>query len=857
MIHFQGSRTQEEVIFSTYHYKHLDIASDSERECNTHQSRFSSKFRITREIVDLFTMNQCKDKIETGDSTYLPRSILIEGAPGIGKTILLKEIAYRWANGTILNNARIVFLIYLRDLRFQSVTTINELIQYFDCLDESEIPSVVKQLKQSNGEGVVFLIDGLDEYPGALQNGFLTRLISRKILSKCVYVITSRPCASMPLQNKAEQRIEILGFGKEECDEYISKSLKSSPEKREELELYFKQHPMLNSLVYIPLHLSVLLFLFQQGNLPETLTEMNESFILHTVYRHMEKHDIPSSCIVKLTDFPKAVCNIIYKLSRLAFQGLQKNQLVFTFDEIKRACPEVDLIPGALNGFGLLQAVQHYPMKGAGVTVSFNFLHLTMQEYLAAWYISHCSIEEQKQSLKYLFMINDFCDELDNSNARMWQMFLGIVGTNCDAWVQYTTEYNLSLNQINDPLGYIYYFQCLLEGGSENVHPISTVFENHCLQFLSRTLLPYHIAMLCLFLSKSTEQWKCFAFCGNSVGDVGVKILTNFLLANEKILTGIEVLNLSSNCLTSQSATAISNVIQKGNLTMLGLSCNDLGESGILEISQALKVNSTLKVLFLSLNDIGVNGAKSLAVALCHNHTLEHLNISNNKIMDDGMIAISECFKIIGGNKLKLSCIKSLDVSANCLTSHSRTAVTTIIQEGALLSLGLSYNGLDESDTYEICKALQTNLTLKQLFLSSNNIGVTGALSIAVTLCHNHTLEDLDISNNEILDDGAIAIAECLKTNKTLKSLNVSHNNITEIGAIEIVDVLKFNYVFKTLRVDEKCIEILKPYNKPLIYNETVGIFYRIEVNSSDPTYLSDQDFSLIRVWIDDYTTIS
>ena len=420
------------------------------------------------------------------------------------------------------------------------------------------------------------------------------------------------------------------------------------------------------------------------------------------------------------------------------------------------------------------------------MTFSFNFLHLTMQEYLAAWYISHSYIEEQKQSLKCLFRN---LDELDSSNARMWQMFLGIVGTNCDAWLQFTTECNL---QINDPLGYIYYFQCLLEGGSQNVCPIPTVFVSQCLQFPSKTLTPYHIAMLCLFLSKSTEQWKHFEFCGNSMGDVGVKVLTNFLLANEKILSGIEIFNLSSNCLTSQSATAISSVIQKGNLTMLGLSCNNLGESGISEISQALKLNSTLKTLTLSLNDIGINGAISLALSLSHNHTLERLYISNNNIMDDGIMAISECFKITSGNNL--TCIKSLDISANCLTSHSSTAITTIIQEGALVSLTLSYNKIGENGAYEISKALQTNLTLKRLSLSSNNIGVRGALSIAVALCHNYTLENLDISRNEILDDGAIAIAECLKTNKTLRSLSISHNNITEIGVIEVVDVLKLMF---------------------------------------------------------------
>ena len=851
VIHYQGSRTQEEMAMGAYHYKHLEIANHIKEESSngsTCQPGFSNKFRITRELIDLFTMDQCVDKAKSTD--HFPRSILIEGAPGIGKTILLKEIAYQWAKNTLLANARIVFLIYLRDPRFHSITTINELIQYFDCLDENEIPAVVKRLRQSNGEGVIFLIDGLDEYPGALQNAFLIRLINRKILSKCVFVITSRRCASVSLQNKVERRIEILGFGKEERDEYISKSLDSLAEKRE-LELYFKQHPMLDSLVYTPFHLSVLLFLFQQRSLPKTLTEMNELFILHTVYRHMEKHDLPSSCIVKLDNLPKFAYDILYKLSNIAFKGLLENQLVFTFDEIKLMCPEIDIVPGALNGFGLLNAVQHYPRKGAGVTVSFNFLHLIMQEYLAAWYISHCSVEQQKQSLKCSFMKNKSQNELDNSKARMWQMYLGIVGVNCDAWVQFTTECNLSLNQLSDPLEHIYYFQCLSEGRSEQPIAISPAFQDNKLLFLYRTLLPYHIAMLCVFLSKSTKQWMCYDFCSNYMGDVGVQVLTNFLLTNEKLLTCIKTVNLSSNCLTSGSVTAICSIIQRSNITMLGLGCNNLGESGASEISQMLKVNSTLKVLTLSLNNIGVNGAKSLAVALCHNCTLEHLLISNNKIMDDGLLAISECFKIVSSNEIKLTCIKSLDISANCLTSYSSTAVTTIIQQGALTSLDLSYNNLNESGAYEISKALQANLTLKQLFLCSNNIGVGGTLAIAVVLYHNDTLEYLDISKNEILDDGAIAIAECLKTNSTIKFIDMSHNNITEIGANEMVEVLKFNHVFQTLQIDKNCIEIFKP-SKQFYYNETVGKCYCITINSVDLTYIQDPDFLLMRQWIDD-----
>ena len=130
-----------------------------------------------------------------------------------------------------------------------------------------------------------------------------------------------------------------------------------------------------------------------------------------------------------------------------------------------------------------------------------------------------------------------------------------------------------------------------------------------------------------------------------------------------------------------------------------------------------------------------------------------------------------------------------------------------------------------------------------------------GALSIAVALCNNHTLANLDISYNEILDDGAMAIAECLKTNRTLKYLNVSHNDITEIGATEIVEVMKVNPVLENLEVDEKWIEIVKPYSEQLLYNETIGRCYQIAINSCDPSYQYDQYVALKRAWSYDGVT--
>ena len=69
--------------------------------------------------------------------------------------------------------------------------------------------------------------------------------------------------------------------------------------------------------------------------------------------------------------------------------------MVFTYNEITGVCPDISDTSGAIDGFGLLQAVQHFSEEGAGETASFNFLHYTMQEYLAAFHVSTLSVEGQ------------------------------------------------------------------------------------------------------------------------------------------------------------------------------------------------------------------------------------------------------------------------------------------------------------------------------------------------------------------------------------------------------------------------------------------------------------------------------
>ena len=71
---------------------------------------------------------------------------------------------------------------------------------------------------------------------------------------------------------------------KEERENYVSRSLRGSPSRKQELKNYLERNSIINNLCYIPLHLAILMYLFQQDSVPETLTEMNEYFIINTIY---------------------------------------------------------------------------------------------------------------------------------------------------------------------------------------------------------------------------------------------------------------------------------------------------------------------------------------------------------------------------------------------------------------------------------------------------------------------------------------------------------------------------------------------------------------------------------------------
>ena len=767
---------------------------------------------ITKKIDDIFSADP------TCRTNELPKRILIEGAPGIGKTVLIKEAAYKWAIGKLLKDKKLLIVLFLRDHYTQSIRTQTDLLKEFMSHEKEMFTQVNSFITQNNGSDVVFLIDGFDEYPVELQNNksFIYQLICGRRLSKAVVVVTSRPSATNKLLNLVHKRVEILGFAEEQRSECIKASLTKT--RRKKLEEYLNLNPIINSLCYVPLHLAILLYLFQENSLPKTLTEMNELFILHTVYHHL-KNDLPGT-IYKLKDLPESIHSVIVKVAEMAYVGLKLNKLVFTEGEVEKLCPEIMRMKEAANGYGLLSAIQHRPCKkgAVGVSTSFNFLHFTMQEFLAAYHITMLSDKQQLQ------LLNEFWED---SLSFMWMMYVGLTGVDSRSFSEFVTsqQQQTSYSSTENRKKGLHLFQCFLEANSaESRLPdnVSSLFTNERIDLQGLTLLPYHVLSITSFLAKSSLKWKHLNLESCHIGDTGVRVIKHFLCNShykEKV-ADIESINLFGNDLTSLH-DSYHGIIKNSYFKKLNMSKQNLSEKFVAKILDAVAKSTTIKSINLSDNGFGIGSAETVAACLNANSTLDELDISNNYITSVGTEIISHalCTNTV---------LKHLNIAHNDIRDEGAVAISKcLVCNTTLKELNLSWNSISGKGTHEIAQSLcslqhaklsaenaecgesfdqrevqsTANTTLQVLDLSHNRIDIYGVQSLSMMLQNNSSLTTLKIARNNLSDNEVAVIVESIKGNTSLQNLDLSGNNIS--SAAKFVELLQCNQYLSTLNLQQ------------------------------------------------------
>jgi hypothetical protein len=395
---------------------------------------------------------------------------LLEGRPGSGKTFLMNKISCDWAKREILKSSLLV-LIPLRRLRAEPDRKLTTLLRVAcSSLSQGDINKLVSHIEQTQGEGIVFVLDGFDEYvplhyqkvvvkdtpssstrrwydiftrctrtepPGeyiSVEDVF--ELLNGNTVIKSTTFVTSRPAACKDIRVYAKKRIEALGFLKPEIIKYVNCYFSTDKPKAQQLVEHLQHHPNLMNMAYLPLHCAMLVFLFEGDTfLPATETEFYKHFTLSTLLRSLHRQLLQGNITTKITSFdqlPRREKTIFDKVCKLAFDATVNSKQVFTSsDDIE------SILPGTESGHDVsdlgLIVTDHCLMR-FGHDDTYTFLHLTFQEYLGAIYIAELSeferteiIKKYKKQKNLSIVWRFLCGMMDFSQANTMVTFKSIM----------------------------------------------------------------------------------------------------------------------------------------------------------------------------------------------------------------------------------------------------------------------------------------------------------------------------------------------------------------------------------------------------------------------------------------------
>ena len=441
--------------------------------------------------------------------------------------------------------------------------------------------SLTDYLLQTEGKDLAIVFDGYDEVSEEdRKNSIIADIIYRRIFAKCCLVITSRPTASSSLHGTVDCRVEIVGFTEEDRLDYIQTALQGNNDKVKTLTLYLQSNPTINALCYIPLNMTILLCLAEDGigNLPKSQTDMYKKFIEMTIVRYIQKVDTQvSKVITSIAELPHPHNKVFGELTRLAYKALKIDKIVFKLNEIKEVCPNLAMISSNWNGLGLLKAIQHFNAEIGNVT--FHFLHFSIQEYMAALYISMLSHNKQIKLLNKTFWQHRYYNT--------WIMYVGITCGSSFAlkhflsgnWFQFSTKIFKSSSKtsicrkfLDNKIKCLHLFQCLVESSNEDmIASVSKFFEGNQIDLSNQTLLPSDVNTLGFFLIRSiNKHWEMLNLSGCNISSIGINVLCDRFLSKEsRDIVVIKEVNFSYNQLNFSSAIQIFDLFKSWHASQL------------------------------------------------------------------------------------------------------------------------------------------------------------------------------------------------------------------------------------------------------------------------------------------------
>ena len=313
--------------------------------------------------------------------------VLIEGVPGSGKSTLVQRMCHDWSIGRFAQDYKVVVQVTLRSLPKDQKLILEDLI-FTSVEDEDAVKEITQFITSQKGRGVLFVFDGFDEMSNEMQEKSIIRsILDGRLAPQSSFVVTTRPVSAESLYHCMDRRVEISGFTEEEVEEYITEYFASSnPSAGRQLLSTLSLRPHIKRLCYVPLLLLMICYIVSLGGdsaeLPCTLHELFEILIILTVNHNLERAGRKERA-GSLQDVRRH-CPSFAKLAQLALDGIEKDTIIF---------PDLDfdVDPALLGFFNRITTRNRFGI----ISHTSHFLHLTLQEFMAALAVAKKTPEEQ------------------------------------------------------------------------------------------------------------------------------------------------------------------------------------------------------------------------------------------------------------------------------------------------------------------------------------------------------------------------------------------------------------------------------------------------------------------------------
>ena len=717
-------------------------------------SRTKTRGTATEHVVTMSEILKPHEECEQ------PRTSLIEGKPGMGKTTYCKKIVYDWATGKQetdggLPRFKIVLFLKCRDMKADLWAAIDDQLLPRD-VDEAEKEKFFNFIHR-NQSNVLLVLDGLDEAPTSKLPMF-AEIIQGRILPNCYLVATARHEAGMKVRIHCDTLLEVEGFTEEDARNFILKYFKTREDLAKKLIDELCKDENLKDMAANPLNTALFCLFCEEfeGVFPESRTQLYLEIIQCVLRRYREKNELPENG----EDLIEVYETQLKHLGRIAWNGLLEDNL--DFDE-----RELGNYKSDLPGFGFL-SVQPGGSK-LRPRRRYGFLHKSFQECFAAYYLC-CQLIEKEISPSDIAADKRYLQQL----KEVLPFVCGMIAARCKETTvilikSITTHLNLEIDEVRD--GWVRVaLECIKECKDDNnlKTSLSRIFGS-LLQLQSVSLENSKLSdpdvVILADALKANTTITSLHLSFNAICDGGVAALADALIIN----SSLRVLNLGTNRILGPGASALAVALKcNSTLTELSMPFNNILDSGAAALADALKCNTSLSRLDFSFNHIGHHGAAALADAAKYNTTLTELRLSgNNGIGEIGGACLADALQV-------------------------NTSLTMVLLVG---------DNIGDSGATSLAEALKCNKTLTDLGLYNNNIGYPGTAALATALKCNNSLERLDLSGNNVSDRGAALLSDTLKCNTTLKELYLSRNSIGYRGIAALADALKQNINLTKLHV--------------------------------------------------------